>query len=379
MKIRCATCDELHDLSDMQVGYERPDAWYAVRPDEREARWELGPDLAALDGERFFVRGVLPVPVHGEPRPYAWGVWAAVDEADFRACQAAYRERQAPPSFRGRLANQLSGYPQTLGVPVSARPGDEGERPSFTVDDAAHRLAAEQRGGIFVERVLELVSPALHGSAPEPMGAPRFATLEADHWRILDVEASWRSRSGPAWYPDAQARASVPVGGGAKLLWEIVASDTEGRAATHVERMWVDVDYRTGDGARVLYSGTLANDPHNPGLARWGTRVWFTPAHVADSYEAEHGPLASDGAPMRCRGHGPSFPTYVCTHLAQGTDQGFHVADDPGNPRPDAWCDRCDAVRLREGGWTDASEAVADITLACGGCYDAMEENNRRP
>ncbi len=380
MKIRCATCDELHDLSDIHIGYERPDAWFAVRPDERETRWEMDSDLAALDGERFFIRGLVAIPVRGEAHPYEWGVWAAVGEADYRRYDAAYDdpERHRLPAFPGRLATQLPGYPQTLGVPVTVRLGEGTSRPSFTVDDAAHPLALEQRDGIYVERLLEMVSPALHGAGPEPRGAPRFATLEADRWRLLDVEAAWRDRTGPIWFPDEDARASVPVGGGAKLLWEIVASDTEGRAATHVERMWVEVDHRAGEGSATLYAGTLANDPYNPGLTRRGTRVWFTPAHVADLYEQDGGSLASEGADTRCRTHGASFPTYLCTHLFSETGQGFNVADDPGNPRPDAWCDRCEAVLLREGGWTEAAEAFADVGLACGTCYDRMEANNRR-
>jgi hypothetical protein len=379
MKIRCATCNELHDLTDMQIGYKRPDAWFAVPPDEREARWEIDADLAALDGERFFIRGVLPIPVHGEPQGYAWGVWAAVGEADYRRYEVLFDD-PAPdgePPFAGRIANQIPGYPQTLGVPITIHLEQGNARPSFMVDDAAHPLAVEQRGGVYLERVLEMLSPSMHRDRPTPRGEPRFATLQADRWRLLDVEENWAARAGLIWFPDQEIRASVPLGGGAKLLWEIVASDTDGRAATHVERMWVDVDHREGEGEAILYSGTLANDPHNPGFTRYGTRVWFTPRHVADVEAGEGEPPASDGAEFRCSGHGASFPTYVCTHLFHGQDQGYHTADEPGNPRSDAWCDRCEAERQRDGGWTDASETFADIKVVCGACYDIIEENNR--
>ncbi|HYJ78298.1 MAG TPA: DUF2199 domain-containing protein, partial [Longimicrobiaceae bacterium] len=137
MKIRCVTCHELHDLSDMHIGYGRPDAWFAVRPDEREARWEIDADLAALDGEWFFIRGILPIPVHGEVDSYAWGVWAAVNEADFRRYEERYTDPEGhlEPPCPGRIAIQLPGYPQTLGVPVTIRLGRDTERPSFTVHD----------------------------------------------------------------------------------------------------------------------------------------------------------------------------------------------------------------------------------------------------
>jgi hypothetical protein len=142
--------------------------------------------------------------------------------------------------------------------------------------------------------------------------------------------------------------------------------------------MWVEVDHREGQGSGTLYSGTLANDPHNPGFTRYGTRAWFTPRHVADVQPADGEPRASERAEFRCGGHGASFPTYVCTHLFHGEDQGFHASDVPANPRPDAWCDRCEAVRLRAGGWNEESEKAVEITLACGTCYDIIEENNRR-
>lgn len=380
MKIRCAACGQTHDLSDMHVGYDKPDAWYAAHPDQREERWEIDADFAVLDGERFFIRGIVPVPVHGEEE-FAWGVWAAVGQAHYRRHEAHFDDPDGDrgPPFAGRIANQLPGYPQTLGLAVTIRPGAGNRRPSFHVDDAAHPLAAEQRDGVRVERVLEMLSAALHRDLPVPRGRPRFATLEDDRWRLLDVAESWADRSGPIWFPDEETRASVQPGATAKLLWQIVASDAEGGAATHVERMWVEVDHREGQGSGTLYAGTLANDPHNPGFTRYGTRVWFTPRHVADVHPSDDEPRASEGAAFRCSGHGASFPTYVCTHLFNGQDQGFHsAAPDPVNPRPDAWCDRCEAVRLRAGGWNEESEKSIEITLACGTCYDIIEENNRR-
>jgi hypothetical protein len=380
MRIRCSSCGELHELSDMHVGHERPDPWFAVRPDERDGRWKIGSDLAVLDGERFFIRGVAEIPVHGEAQPYAWGVWAAVSEEDFRRYEAVFEveARGGEPPFAGRMANQLPGYPQTLGLAVAVRPRAGLQRPAFTVDDAAHPLAVEQREGVYVERVLEMVSPALHGNGPEPRGAPRFATLEEDRWRVWDAIDAWAERRGVTWFPDEETRASVPIGAIAKLLWEIVASDEAGEADTHMERMWVHVDHREGEGDELLYSGTLANDPFNPGLTRFGTRVWFTPRHVVDVRAAEGQEPASAGAELRCGVHGPSFATRVCGHLFREQGRGFHTSGETDTPRPDAWCDACEAVRLREGGWTAAAEELAGITVACGTCYDIIEENNRR-
>ena len=65
-----------------------------------------------------------------------------------------------------------------------------------------------------------------------------------------------------------------------------------------------------------------------------------------------------------------------------GSNLGFHCgtsADDPDDPCPDAWCDRCEDAFQAEGGeWNDRSEAVARIKLLCVRCYEAARERNWR-
>jgi hypothetical protein len=381
MQVHCATCGEPHDLSDLDVGFTYPDAYFAVRPDEREARWMVHSDLMALDGERFFIRGLVQIPVRGGGRPFAWGAWVRVAKEDFDRYEALYDDpnRGGDPPFPGRLATQLPGYPQTLGLAVSVQPNGDEMRPSFTVLDTAHPLAAEQREGIWPERLLEHVSAVLHADRPPPLGSPRFATLEEERWRVLDAVRAYAERDRVLWLPDEEVRRAVPVGAIAKAVFEIVASDEEGEPAVHAERMWVDIDHRREEGGAVLYSGFLANDPFNPGLTRRGMRVWLSADHVVDVQTGPDEPLASAAADLRCRNHGPSRRNYVCRHVAEGEGRGFNAAEDEGNPRPDAWCDACEAVLKEEGWeWTDRAEAFADIVGVCGACYDDIEERNRR-
>ncbi|MDF1504653.1 hypothetical protein [Roseisolibacter sp. H3M3-2] len=77
---------------------------------------------------------------------------------------------------------------------------------------------------------------------------------------------------------------------------------------------------------------------------------------------------------VRCATHGDSAPAYVCGHLARGDGRAFfHADDDPGNPRPDAWCDACERLRVACGGrWTEEAEASLGVRLLCGGCYDGI-------
>jgi hypothetical protein len=80
-----------------------------------------------------------------------------------------------------------------------------------------------------------------------------------------------------------------------------------------------------------------------------------------------------------CANHGRGSAAFVCGHLAAGSRAGFYAAGGSGDPRPDAWCQRCEEVRLAEGGeWNRAAAAFLGVKLICAGCYDAVREKNER-
>jgi len=139
--------------------------------------------------------------------------------------------------------------------------------------------------------------------------------------------------------------------------------------------MWVRVDGESGS----FFTGCLANDPRAPGRMARGLRVWFGAEHIVDILRADGGQASALHRLVRCDAHGSTQPAFVCRHLATGEDLGFHAANEPGNPRPEAWCDACDQI-LREEGWewTDRAEQAVRITLLCAACYDAAEARNRR-
>ena len=131
---------------DMQVGFDKPDAWFALQAEERGARVAFTPDVAVIDNAHHFVRGVLEIPVHGEPQPFGWGIWVKVSRADFASFTGEGDASNRDP-FPGRIASQLAGYPQTLGQLVNVRPSGDALRPLFDAIDAVHPLSGEEREG----------------------------------------------------------------------------------------------------------------------------------------------------------------------------------------------------------------------------------------
>jgi hypothetical protein len=82
-----------------------------------------------------------------------------------------------------------------------------------------------------------------------------------------------------------------------------------------------------------------------------------------------------------CGEHGERRPTFVCRHLVQGRGVGFITPNQP--PKDDesgeeaAWCNECEKIRQRQGGWDDISEAFAGVTMICDACFEAARQRNQ--
>lgn len=79
---------------------------------------------------------------------------------------------------------------------------------------------------------------------------------------------------------------------------------------------------------------------------------------------------------VKCDTHGAQQETFVCQHIAKGLQEKkrvgfFWAADDPENPRPDAWCAECEMrVSATGGEWVGEAGAQLGVKILCGECYD---------
>jgi hypothetical protein len=153
--MRCAVCGQDHPDDDIPLTYVHPDAIAALPAAQHEARVRESPDFIVLDGHRFFVRAVLPIPVRGRRHRYKIGVWAELDEAAFqRVAQRRQDADQATePAMPAKLANAIRSQPGTLGLDVALRLAGPHRRPTVHVVSELHPLHAEQAAGISVHRV----------------------------------------------------------------------------------------------------------------------------------------------------------------------------------------------------------------------------------
>jgi hypothetical protein len=160
-RYKCSSCDKWHE-GFPDLGYEQPQYALDVPEADRETRVFLTSDRCVVDDEFFFVRCLLPFPVLGTDDEFSWGVWCSLSRANFMRYQD---EREAvvaegKPMF-GYLSNSLPHYPATLNLTLSVKPRGDGLRPIAVLDETDHPLAVEQRDGISLEKLLEIVGPFL--------------------------------------------------------------------------------------------------------------------------------------------------------------------------------------------------------------------------
>jgi hypothetical protein len=156
MKVRCAVCHEEHEgLPDM--GLTWPDPYLAVPEDERAERTTFTPDRCTVrdeDGEHYFVRGVIFIPIVGQSEPFGLGVWVSQSKANY---ERYAKNEEMTPTF-GWLVNRIAHYEEDtflLKTRVHFRVGNQ--RPTIELEPTDHPLAVDQRTGITLARAWEIV------------------------------------------------------------------------------------------------------------------------------------------------------------------------------------------------------------------------------
>lgn len=161
---RCGLCNEEHDELPFAYGAEAP--WRMLVPeDEFDDRVELHDSVCVIDGEHFFVRGKIELPVHGHAEPFQWSVWCSVSKDSFHRMMDMWEDPErvhAEPYF-GWLSTSLPMYdPGTLNLKTKLHEREPGTIPLVELEPTDHPLAVEQREGISMERV-EYFAHALLG------------------------------------------------------------------------------------------------------------------------------------------------------------------------------------------------------------------------
>ena len=159
----CRSCGELHTgLFDLAC--RRPEVWtdgedYAPNSEVQTSNHMLSEDFCILDGEAFFVRATLPIPLRGSGGQFFhFGVWSTLSPANFRLYLEHFNDGEFADGTRwfGWFANRLKGYPDTLSLKCHVWPQRGRQRPLLELEQTDHPLAREQSEGMTFERLIEI-------------------------------------------------------------------------------------------------------------------------------------------------------------------------------------------------------------------------------
>jgi hypothetical protein len=160
---KCSCCGKVHEGSP-SFGFRAPDP-YLEQPKEVQEAGSLGSDLCRYtdeDGEHFFIRVCLEVPIHGVSEPFMWGVWVSLSQKNFDRYVETYDHPDTSESYFGWLCNYFPYYKKTYALKTCVHPREAGERPFVVLEKTDHPLSVDFHEGISVNRAQEIAETAMH-------------------------------------------------------------------------------------------------------------------------------------------------------------------------------------------------------------------------
>jgi hypothetical protein len=158
----CAICKAEHDTLPLCFGAEAP--WRALVPEaEFDERVELTEDQCVVDGQHFFIRGHVELPILATADTFAWSVWCSLSEGNFRHMTDRWEnpERDGDGYF-GWLSSLISIYSSTIHLKTNVKVRAVGMVPLIEIQDCEHPLFIDQRDGVTLMRVHEFVHALTH-------------------------------------------------------------------------------------------------------------------------------------------------------------------------------------------------------------------------
>ncbi|NUQ51949.1 MAG: DUF2199 domain-containing protein [Phycisphaerales bacterium] len=164
----CATCGSPLPDAPLCFGADPPWRDLGVLDADFDTRVKLNGDVCVVDGEHFFIRALVELPIKGLSAPFAWSVWCSLSKASYEAVTARWDspDRAADPPRFGWLMTSLPGYEApTLHLKVMVHHRAPRQSPRAEIEPG-HQLAAEQVEGISIDRWHQLVRAAIAWSDP---------------------------------------------------------------------------------------------------------------------------------------------------------------------------------------------------------------------
>jgi hypothetical protein len=155
----CQQCGKTHEGLPLDIGFEKPGAYFHKVARPRRRRWHFTPEACMYADERFFIRGCLIIKVLDAKDIFAWGLWAEVSQHTFERHIALFNaDGRDEPLHTGALSvereERYAGMDKLL---VTVRFNAAARRPTFELMPSNHWLHRFQHNGITMHQVQEVL------------------------------------------------------------------------------------------------------------------------------------------------------------------------------------------------------------------------------
>ncbi len=156
----CPCCGGQH-IGLPDIAFASPIFWSEADAAANPTDNKLNSDFCIVNGEHYFIRCVLDVPIKDANQVLGWGVWVTQSKSNFNLYGETFDATPERQTF-GYLANRLPTYPDTLNMPLQVHWQTGGARPFAEPEPSEHPLSIDGAEGITRERAIEFALLALH-------------------------------------------------------------------------------------------------------------------------------------------------------------------------------------------------------------------------
>ena len=169
---RCTQCGNMH-RGVFDLAPDAPDLWQGGMKRSANAAFLDGPpgaslcsdDFCVIEGDRYFIRCVLPVPLIGAgDRTFSFGVWCLVFDDDFERYRSTFDDGNQSHlgPFKARIGNRLKPF-NAMNARCILRLKDGRNRPDVEVTEADHPLQVAQSAGLDFDALMAIYDANGHG------------------------------------------------------------------------------------------------------------------------------------------------------------------------------------------------------------------------
>jgi hypothetical protein len=160
-RFKCGQCDNWHEGAP-SAALQLPDPRLPLSPAERQSRMDYHEDMIVLDGQYFFIRACLKIPIENTEERFLWGLWVSVSKENFGRYLDRLDEANPTGRYFSWLGNHLPGYPSVHSLKSMTQQQPDGNRPLVELEKSDHPLSVDFHQGISLTRANELFEVILH-------------------------------------------------------------------------------------------------------------------------------------------------------------------------------------------------------------------------